>query len=311
MIKIAFLIIAHTDVEELLRLCKKLKSYGDAYIHVDIKADDSFMNRLHSGLSSMDGQYSTAVLKERHYVTWGGYSQVKSEESLLDSALNNTANYDRFIFLSGLDYPLCSKEQLQKYCTENTNKEFVRAYNITKGNDQSQLNKLRYYHFFRDVHLPLTSFIRRTLIFSSRFIIKLIGITRKPYFNANGVKWDIYMGSQWVGLTRPCALHVLDQLKNNRTMVKFFKKTYAPDELVIPTIILNSKFAKKEYITPNYNFAELAYLHYLTYKDYMWSFDENDYDQLMKSGKLFARKFISNKSEKLIERIDNTTDRNI
>lgn len=43
MIKIAFLIIAHTDVEEHLRLCKKLKSYGDAYIHVDAKADKSFM----------------------------------------------------------------------------------------------------------------------------------------------------------------------------------------------------------------------------------------------------------------------------
>lgn len=43
MIKIAFLIMAHTDVEEHLRLCKKLKSYGDAYIHVDAKADKSFM----------------------------------------------------------------------------------------------------------------------------------------------------------------------------------------------------------------------------------------------------------------------------
>lgn len=64
MTKIAFLIIAHTDVEEHLRLCKKLKSYGDAYIHVDIKADDSFMNRLNSGLAAMNGQYSTHIIEK-------------------------------------------------------------------------------------------------------------------------------------------------------------------------------------------------------------------------------------------------------
>lgn len=64
MIKIAFLIMAHTDVEELLRLCKKLKSYGDAYIHVDIKANYSFMNRLNSGLAAMNGQYSTNIIEK-------------------------------------------------------------------------------------------------------------------------------------------------------------------------------------------------------------------------------------------------------
>ena len=103
---------------------KKLKSYGDAYIHVDIKADDSFMKRLNSGLGAMNGQYSTQIIEQRHYVTWGGYSQIRCAESLLDSALKDAANYDRFIFLSGLDYPLCSKEALQEYCTENANKEF-------------------------------------------------------------------------------------------------------------------------------------------------------------------------------------------
>lgn len=119
------------------------------------------------------------------------------------------------------------------------------------------------------------------------------------------------MGSTWVGLTRPCALHVLDQLKNNRTMVKFFKKTYAPDEMVIPTIIMNSRFAKKEYISDDYNFSYLSFLHYLVYKEDIWSYDEKDYDTLMSSGKLFVRKLVSNKSEKLIERLDNATDRHL
>ena len=307
MVKIAFLIIAHTDVEELLRLCAKLKHYGDAYVHVDKKTDNDFMYKLRNGLSSMSGIFSTYIIKDRINVAWAGYSVMDCEDILLEHALKSNANYDRFFFLSGLDYVLYSPKKLQQFCEDNVDKEFLRVYNITESNRHDLLIRIKYYHFFRDIPLPARSFLRRAIIGGGKLLLIALGVRRKPYFFVNGKKWDVYVGSQWVGLTRLCAEFVLDQLKTNTEAIKYFKTTYGPDELIIPTIIMNSYFARKEYLSKNGTFNELAHLHYLNYEWYMHSYDESDFDTLMNSGKLFVRKFVSDKSEKLIELVDNVT----
>lgn len=304
MVNIAFLVAAHSDVKELLRLCQKLRSYGDAFIHVDVKANVEYMDKLHRGVSMLTGNYNTYILANRLYVTWGGYSQLHAQEKLLECALTMDIRYDRFFYLSGLDYPLCSPDELQSFCQENVDKEFIRVYNITKGNNNYLTTKIKYYHFFRDIHLPQNSFFRRSIIVGTKHVLKTIGMKKNPFLYVNGVKWDVYQGSQWVGLTRSCAEYVLNQLKTNREVVKYFKTTYAPDEMVVPTIIMNSAFAREEYNLNKYNFSDLAYLHYLHYRNGMYTFDENDFEKLMTSGKLFARKFVSNKSERLINLIN-------
>lgn len=304
MVNLAFLVVAHSDVNELLRLCQKLRYYGDAFIHVDIKANVEYMDKLHSGVSKLSGKYNTYILDDRVYVTWGGYSQLYAQEKLLEAALTNDSLYDRFFYISGLDYPLCSPNKLQLFCTENADKEYIRVYNITKGNDNYLSPKIKYYHYFRDIHLPHKSFLRRAIIGGSKLFLKAIGVKRNPFFYVKDEKWDVYQGSQWVGLTRSCAVYVLNQLRTNKEMVNFFKTTYAPDEMVVPTIIMNSSFAREEYNLNKYNFSELAYLHYLQYGNGMCILDENDFEKLMASGKLFARKFTSNKSKGLIKLIN-------
>ena len=39
MIKIAYLIEAHTDIDRLISLCEALKESGDIYIHIDMKSN--------------------------------------------------------------------------------------------------------------------------------------------------------------------------------------------------------------------------------------------------------------------------------
>ena len=97
-------------------------------------------------------------------------------------------------------------------------------------------------------------------------------------------------------------------MKNNMALNKYFKMCYAPDELYIPTIVLNSVFKRNASVLETSNFKALAPLHYLNYIGHILSYDENDYDTLMTSGKIFVRKMISGKSEKLIEMIDKHND---
>lgn len=70
------------------------------------------------------------------------------------------------------------------------------------------------------------------------------------------------------------------------------------------TIVMNSVFRKHAIEINVNNFNKLTPLHYLNYRGYIYSYDENDYDKIMSSGKIFVRKLVSGKSEKLIEMIN-------
>lgn len=106
-------------------------------------------------------------------------------------------------------------------------------------------------------------------------------------------------------MTSGCARYVLEEMNNNVALMKYFKTAYAPDELLIPTIVYNSHFVNNA--VPNVkglDFQLLTPLHYLKYEDYVWSWDEKAYNDIVKSGKMFVRKLVSGKSERLIEMLE-------
>ena len=68
---------------------------------------------------------------------------------------------------------------------------------------------------------------------------------------------------------------------------------------------MNSEFRTAAHLIDRSDLKSCSMSHYINYTDYIWTYDEHDYDSLMQSNKLFVRKLISNKSEKLIEMINN------
>ena len=137
-------------------------------------------------------------------------------------------------------------------------------------------------------------------------LLKQLGFRRKPYLLVDGKQWDIYFGSQWIGLTRGCAEYVMKQLQTNKPLVRLFKSSYAPDELCVPTIVMNSPFADKAIRVNELDFAGATPLHYLNYEECILSYDEKAFTAIVSSGKMFVRKIISGKSEKLVEMIKET-----
>lgn len=142
--------------------------------------------------------------------------------------------------------------------------------------------------------------------------MKVIPIRKKPYVFTNGKKNDIYMASEWWCLTGKCVRYLYVQLKYNKDWEHYFKYAYCPDELVPATIIYNSEFGKRTVTEMPENwkagdperFAAITYTHYVEYYSYIHIYDENDYEKLMNSGKMFVRELTSEKSLKLIELID-------
>ena len=213
-------------------------------------------------------------------------------------------DYDRVFILSGLDYLLYSPERFRRFCEEHRDTEFVYGYNITKSGNKRQLSRIVLYHFFRDIPLSHTSFLRRAVVGGSMLLLKYLGIRKRPYIIVNGRKWDIYYGSQWVSLTGGCAKYVLHEMNTNKVLEKYLSTAYAPDEIVVSTIVFNSKFASHAIPGDTPGLEHLTPLHYLHYTDRIWTYDEHDFDEIMKSGKMFVRKLVSPESDRLVEMIE-------
>ena len=186
MSNIAYLVEAHADVKQLIRLCDALVLSGDVYVHVDRKQrNHTFWEELNIYSRT---QCRVKVLKDRVYVAWAGFSQVKAFLKLLCAAMVSDKRYDRFVLLSGMDFPVWSPIAIHEFFDKNEDREFVCGYNISQCKFDYQLRKIKYYHFFRDLPLPHKSFLRRAIIGGTALTLKYMGIHRKPFFIMGGGK---------------------------------------------------------------------------------------------------------------------------
>lgn len=299
--KLAYLIMAHTDPKHLRRLLDALyvKGATDFYVHVDRKVDIApFKAELSNVIENVK------MVEKRIYTTWGGYSQVLAYQSLMRECIASGTEYGHVFLLSGLDYPLWSKAKILKYMEEHPTIEFVRAKCIT-GTIMGEFKCSRY-HYFRDMRTPFYQ-LRRCLIFAARHLMGLLPLRKKQYVMTNGKRNDIYFASEWFCMTGRCMSYVYDQLTNNKDWERYFKHAYCPDELVVATILFNSPFAEHAFkwkVDDGDGLEGVTLLHYIEYTDAIQIYDEKDYNKLIISGKMFARKLVTGKSDKLMDKLD-------
>lgn len=304
--KIAYLIIAHTDVAQFNRLINALyvENVTDFYIHIDQKVDDTPFK------STVKNRRNIYFTTKRAFMQWAGYSMCKCQRYLLEEMLTKRIEYDRIICLSGLDYPIASNEEIIGFFSnQNNQKEYI------AGQNQKELiapewihQKIEVYHFFRDLRIQNRK-VRRIFSGAARTIMTLLPFRKKRYIVVNGKQEDVYAGSCWWGITYPCACYIYDKMKNEKAYENYFKYSFAPDEMMIQTIVFNSPFAKHAILIDKKeeenNLEAMAPLSYFVYRGAIkiWSTEE-DYRTLVNSGKLFCRKIVSNQSETVISLID-------
>lgn len=125
-------------------------------------------------------------------------------------------------------------------------------------------------------------------------------------------KSPVYFSSQWHALSGECVGYMLKTLEENPRICRFFRYAYAPDELLIPTLICNSPYADRA-IPGNFPenqdfeelFASLPAIHHLRRENKnVVVFREKDFEELTASRKLFCRKTRTGISDSLLDRID-------
>ena len=293
--KIAYIISAFTDPEQLERLVARLSENSDFYIHIDKKVDITPFRQLLG---------DKVHFVRRHWISWGGWSQVKYQQEMLRAVLDSCIDYSHVVCLSGLDYPLWSTENINTFFNSNPEKEFIAGYNLTKN--RFQLSYFTNYHLFRDLKCKNT-WIKNKLIVASRNILKFF-IHKPPQVEINGKQCDIYKGSDYWAITLKCAEYVYSTIQQKK-LRKYFKTSYIPSEMCVQTIIFNSPFAQQSMFWNDNKYPgldSLTPLHFIDYTKDIKILDTSDYQRLKESKRMFCRKVTSGKSDELVRIIDKT-----
>ncbi|KAB7671723.1 beta-1,6-N-acetylglucosaminyltransferase [Bacillus sp. B1-b2] len=286
--ELAFLIMAHKNVNQIARLIDKLDSDTSTFvIHFDAFGD----NEEFIELREMYRHKSNIYFINRHKCYWGDISLIKVELECIELLLNENINFDYALLLSGQDYPIKSLSYIKNELQANRGKEFLQYFELPyDGWPNGGYDRLRYFHInklnLRNRHTnALTTFLYK--------------VNRRIKIPRSKVDYNFYGGSQWWCLSKDCLQYISKFLEEDPQYYKFFKYVNIPDEFFFQTIIMNSPFREKV-INDN-----LKYIDW-TGPELPAIFRKKDCDRLLSSSKLFARKFDQSIDEEILNLIDRT-----
>ena len=105
-------------------------------------------------------------------------------------------------------------------------------------------------------------------------------------------------GSMWWCLTRDCVVYLDHFVRNNASYTRYFRTVFIPDESFFQSILSNSPFSDR--IAND----DLRYADWLNPNPlYPRTLETGDFEKVMSSPKLFARKFDA-RSQELLKLID-------
>ena len=287
--KQGILITAYKEFHHLIKLINFFDDDFYLYIHIDKKSP------ITKDETEVIQKAKNVVFYSRQFnVNWAGINHLKSFLLLSREAMKNE-NIDYFHAISGLDFPTKSCSSIKRYLINNNGKEFLNCSEMPRKvwGDDGGMSKICYFNFYEFFNGH--SRIGGNILHLLRKAQKKLKIKRNIPQNFP----KLFGGSPWWTLSYPCLKYVVDYTKNNPCFLKRFKYTFGPTEIFFQTIIMNSHFK------PNVINNDLRYIDWNNRNGSNPSnLDETDYDKIIKSDAIFARKFTYPVSERLVNKIE-------
>ena len=329
MAKHAYLIIAHNEFNLLKLLIKSLDDKrNDIFVMADAKAKN-FNQKEFENIN----KHSKLTFVKRIANYWGAFSHTKAHFLLMEEAAKKC--YDYYHIISGVDIPLKTQDEIHLFFDKNKGKEFVNISKISMNETYEQEkreiaesgikkkfkylssiphSKYAFFYFFNQKYLSRkhSSFfgkiIRKFGIFL--FVLQqLFGIQRNKNL-------QIYKGSDWFSITHDLVVEIINK---KQLIKKHFNFCFIPTELYVQTLIKNSDFAQNVYEDKSaeiidferenpYTFDKTIYedtnMRHTDWKrGNPYIFLISDYDELINSDRLFARKFSTAVDKEIIKKL--------
>jgi hypothetical protein len=218
------------------------------------------------------------LVSRKFKVNWGGINHLKCILHLAEEALKNK-DINTFHLISGHDYPIKDKSYFIEFFEQNKNRDFFSHFELpSKYWFHGGMNRLEYYNLYDILDAKkYRKYIFKFIELQSKLNIKRSISKKVP---------KLYGGETWWSLSRETLSYVIDYTKNKDYFLKRLKHSFCSEEIYVQTVIMNSKYAEK------------AVNDSLRYID--WSrrngnspanLDLTDWNKMIDSNKLFARKF--------------------
>jgi hypothetical protein len=278
--RIANIIIFHKDPGAVERLIKALHHPNfDFYLHLDKKVDI----RPFAYLADLP---NTQFIINRKAVNWGGFSQLEALISSLEQIFKVNKTYDFVNLLSGQDYPIKPVQEIDDLLSSNLGKSFMMSETPPTPWWDEAISRITEYHLSEyDFPGKYRLQMALTKLLPKRVFPLTLQLHGGPY------------GAYWI-LSFEAIMYIYYVLHGNEEVRLFFKHTWAPDEFLIHTLLMNSQF-KETIVNENHHYMDRSQggsrPKILT---------KDDFDVLENSDKMFARKFDRVVDPEILDMID-------
>ena len=289
--KIAYIISAYTEPQALANLISALQDESvDFYIHIDRKVNIAPFK----DFVGFPNNVYWVPDDKRIKVYWGGYSQVNMQLEMLAMVFENSCTYERIVSLTGTDYPFYSNQKIIELMSDKS-KEYIIGFDVMHeegvGVEQKYPNlvKFTYFHYLDSPRL-IHGFFERIRL--KRFI--------KP-------DRPMYYGSEYWGLTYECAKSIYISYREDISLQRLLKHSFAPSEAWVHTLFFNSEYASKSVaplLTKEDGLTVLSPLTFFYYHNNVKPLTMDYFDQIVESKRPFIRKAIPGISDELLKKIN-------
>ena len=231
----AYLLLVHKNPEQFNLLIKQLLSdkEADIFIHVNKKSEEI--------IPAIYVDKRIVILENNIEVYWGNETINDALILLLRRALDSKIDYRYFSYRTGADIQV--KSGISEFLEENNGKIFINPRHIKQTDIFYGHLSVRWPEKTRRLYenkwKPWRIY-RKLLLVMNKYNNILFKVD-----SALPDGMELYWSRFWGFLPSDVARYIVQFIDQNQWIVKLFRKTLVPDEMFIPTIIMNSSFAHR------------------------------------------------------------------
>lgn len=276
--RLCYLILLHHKLEQATRMIKRLAGPDVCFVvHIDKVADALATKKMKSNLNDVGPIFYAKRVRAK----WGSYGQVDAIVRSIQTAVLHVRQCERYILLSGQDYPIASKSAIKEFFAQHPEDEFLEARGPLDVMDETSSGWTPFYRF-RRYHFWLGGRKRRM-----------------PLLKKSVPPIPVFIGSTWWALSKEAFLFLAEEIDRQREFVRSLKHGFLVDEILVPSLLMNSPFAD-HLLRKNVTYAPWT----ATSGPHPKTLTYDDLDQLKTSQMLFARKFDAAIDSKVLDVLD-------
>ena len=287
--KHAYMILAHNKMDQLALMLRALDDErNDFFVLLDCKLKNVDYDALRTEVK----RGRLFFLPERIDVRWGQFSQVKARLCLLHAATTE-GYHDYYHNISGQDLPLKTQNEIHAFFDGRTGWEFLSLNRPDRARKYAHRCRF-YYGFLKSIGRPKSNFQKICIFTAARCQKLFLGVDRQK-LNPDTV---FMKGGAWFSITDAFARYIVSKAD---WVEGAFDETYCGDEMFTQTLLYNSEYREKLYVPQEGETRSMRLTDWTRGKPY--TFRNEDYDSLIGSKLLFARKFDIDLDWQIVERL--------